>query len=180
MVLKLLILLVLMVPVQAFSNDIHIHGIKYETTARIVCKLLKDGDVIKLNSTGGYVDTAIDIANCVQSKDILVEVTKADSAAFYIALSANKVCFTAKAVFGLHSYRPASIDNINDSSEYNIHELRHMYNNEGRWLRTLGYTKLQVYSILGLMMMTPSNSVNILSHADMISLLGKRYIGYCK
>ena len=162
----------------AEAKEMTVGTIEFKITAFNICNSLEDGDVVRLFSNGGIVLEAMEIAACIRKKDVTVKVEKASSAATFIVLAGKKICFSDKVIMGFHSpysFSPkglmvmAGINSLRDYSRYVGHKMN-------GW----GYTNLEIYSILGLTMITPSNDMAYMHYDNAVVLLGDRYIGECK
>ena len=177
---RLIILIALLLPTMGDAKVIKIGMIENEITADIICDIIKDGDVVIVDSPGGYVNTAMRLSHCIHNKDVIVQVERAVSASFFAVLAGNKVCFNNKAIFGLHSYYSADLHDINKKSEYTIEQFRVVYRQTGGQIKFWNYTNMEIYAVLGIIMLTPPEHLAFVPPSDIIKLLGSRYIGECK
>jgi len=160
------------------ANDLTIGNIEYKITAFNICNTIEDGDSVKVVSGGGNVIEAMEIAACIRKKDVIIEVERAFSAATFIVLASKKVCFSPLTPIGFHSPHRYSEKGLMVMA--GINELRDYSRFVGHRMKGWGYTDLEIYTIIGITLITPSNDMLILPYPYIQTLLGDRFIGECK
>ena len=168
----------LVISKHAEAKEITVGTIEFKITAFNVCNSLENGDTVKIYSDGGMVLEAMEIAACVRKKDVIVKVVKASSAATFIVLAGHRVCFSNLVAIGFHS--PYSFSKKGLMVMAGINELRDYSRYVGNKMYGWGYTNLEIYSILGVTMATPSNDMKFITYNDATTILGDRFIGECK
>lgn len=159
------------------SKDILIGSFEYGITAENVCNFLEDGDRIVLNSAGGSPDEAIEVVNCMLTKEVQLRVKNAYSAAAFLVLGSKNTCFYPSSKVGFHSpsFRMAGI-----KVGLSLDQLRLDSSITFLDMRSWGYTVPQIYQVIGMEFMTPYYTIYMIPNQDIIELLGHRYRGECK
>ena len=163
---------------KASAKDLTIGTIEYKITAFNICNSIEDGDNIKVLSGGGNVIEAMEIAACIRKKDVLLEVERAFSAATFIVLAGKKICFSPETPIGFHSPHRYSKKGLMVMA--GINELRDYSQFIGHRMKGWGYTDLEIYTVIGITLITPSNDMLVLPYPHIQTILGKRFIGECK
>lgn len=171
-------ILALSMALSVHAKDILIGGIDRELAIK-VCLTVEEGDSLIVHSRGGTGKSLKRIAACTRDKDVTFKVYKALSAAAILVLAGQKVCFNEEALIGFHS--PYGINQKELIVTYGVNRIREVTDKVvGKSMVAWGYTSLEIYSVLGMSVMTPFNDIKYVSYKDMVTLLGDRFIGECK
>ena len=160
------------------AEKITVGLIEDKITASNICSAINPYDSVTLQSVGGSVAEAIELANCIREKRVTVEVVTAFSSATFLVLAGHSVCFSPDVEVGFHS--PYMRDNTGLVVTYGVNELRRYSIYVSNIMLDWGYSALEIYSVLGITLMTHPNQIRILSYEDTIDLIGDRFIGECK
>lgn len=159
------------------GKEIYIGDIELDVTAHNVCNALEDGDVVVLRTNGGSVDEGHALVECIRDKDVILKVVKAYSAGVFVVFGAKKVCLATGVSVGTHS--PYSVWPNGNIRELSVREVRNSLARWGKNLIKQGYAIEDVFYLLGLTFMTPSEEMSRIRVSTLKRVLGDRYLGNC-
>jgi hypothetical protein len=178
MLVKNILIMILILPLTVVGKEVVLDVMITISVVKDICLSLKENDILKISSYGGYTLPAIELSLCVRDKSVTVSIDHAESAATFIVLAAKKVCFNKKVAIGFHSpiflnkkTREPEDFSISKMSRYVVF-MQYFYE---RW----GYTPTQVAALLVMVIKTPPSGMHYLKHEEAVTLLGDRYIGSC-